>query len=89
MASKFSAELESIMMDRLEVSPDEHINVRIFLEKDSIIEKVTIELESNGLVIADIEEGPDVIIKGNIEIKNLTEIEAIKEVERIEYDRSI
>jgi hypothetical protein len=50
---------------------------------------VTIELESNGLIITDIEEGPDVIIKGNIAIRNLIEIEAVAEVDRIEYERSI
>ena len=89
MASKFSAELESIIMDKLEIAPDERIDVRIFLDKDSILEKVTIQLESEGLVITNVEEGPDVIIKGNIAVKNLAEIEPVAEVNRIEHDRSL
>ncbi len=89
MASKFSAELESVIMDKLKTSPDERIDVRIFLDKDSILEKVTIELESNGLIITDVEEGPDVIIRGNVKVSNLIEIEAVPEVERIEHDHSL
>jgi hypothetical protein len=89
MASKFSAELESVIMNKLETAPDERIDVRVFLDKESILEKVTIELESNGLIITDVEEGPDVIIRGNVKVSNLIEIEAVSEVERIEHDHSL
>ncbi len=76
-------------MDKLEISPDECIDIRIFLKEDAILEKVTIQLESEGMVITDIEEGPDVMVKGSIAVKNLTEIEAVPEVDRIEYDRDL
>jgi hypothetical protein len=89
MASKFSAELESVIMNKLETAPDERIDVRVFLDKESILEKVTIELESNGLIITDVEEGPDVIIRGNVKVSNLIKIEAVSEVERIEHDHSL
>lgn len=89
MASKFSAELEPIIMDKLKIAPDDLINVRIYLEQDSILEKVTLDLETNGLVITDIQEGPDVIIRGNAAIKNLSKIEAVTEVDRIEHDHPL
>jgi hypothetical protein len=89
MASKFSAELEPIIMDKLKIAPDDRIDIRMFLEKDSILEKVTLELEANGLVITDIQEGPDVIIRGNSAIKDLSKIEAVAEVDRIEHDHPL
>lgn len=89
MASKFSAELEPIIMDKLKIAPDDLINVRIYLEQDSILEKVTLDLETNGLVITDIQEGPDVIIRGNAAIKDLSKIEAVTEVDRIEHDHPL
>jgi hypothetical protein len=89
MASKFSAELEPIIMDKLKIAPDDLINIRIFLEKDSILEKVILELEAKGLAITDTQEGPDVIIRGNTAIKNLSKIEAVSEVDRIEHDHPL
>jgi hypothetical protein len=61
----------------------------MFLEKDSLLEKVTLELEANGLIITDIQEGPDVIIRGNSTIKDLSKIEAVAEVDRIEHDHPL
>jgi len=87
-ASKFSAELTSIVTDKLQIAPDERINVRILLEEDAILEKVTAELEVKGLTIKCVSEGPDVLITGNIMVENLPEINGIAEVNRIEYDRS-
>jgi hypothetical protein len=85
-ASKFSAELTSIATDKLQIAPDEDINVIIFLEKDSILEKVTAELEAKGLKIRDVIEGPDVLVKGSIKVEELPEINAVAEVDKIEYD---
>lgn len=89
MASKFSAELEPIITDKLKIAPDDLIDIRIFLEKDSTLEKVTLELEASGLVVTDIQEGPDVIIRGNAAIKDLSRIEAVAEVDRIEHDHPL
>lgn len=50
-ASKFSAELTSVIMNKLQVAPDDYIDVRVFLEQDSILEKVTSELEAKRLKI--------------------------------------
>lgn len=85
-ASKFSAELTSIVADKLQIAPDDRINVRIFLEEDAILEKVTAELEVKGLTIRDVSEGPDVLVMGSIAVKNLPEINAVAEVDRIEYN---
>jgi hypothetical protein len=86
-ASKFSAELTSIVTDKLQIAPDKDINVIVFLEEDSILEKVTVELEAKGLKIRDIIEGPDVLVKGSIKVEKLPEINAVAEVDKIEYDR--
>jgi len=50
-ASKFSAELTSVVMNKLQIAPDDYIDVRVFLEQDSILEKVTSELEAKRLKI--------------------------------------
>ncbi|AKB80833.1 hypothetical protein MSBR3_0255 [Methanosarcina barkeri 3] len=76
-------------MDKLKIAPDDRIDIRMFLEKDSILEKVILELEANGLVITDIQEGPDVIIRGNSAINDLYKIEAVAEVDRIEHDHPL
>lgn len=87
-ASKFSAELTSIVTDKLQIAPDKDIAVIIFLEEDVILEKVTAELEAKGLKIRDLIEGPDVLVKGSIKVEELPELNAVAEVDRIEYDRS-
>ncbi len=87
-ASKFSAELTSIVTDKRQIAPDERINVQIFLEEDAILEKVIAELEVKGLTIKNVQEGPDVLITGSVTVENLPEINAVAEVDRIEYDRS-
>ncbi|HWR25398.1 MAG TPA: hypothetical protein VN278_04095 [Methanosarcina sp.] len=88
-ASKFSAELTSIVTDKLQISPDECVDVIVFLEEDAILEKVIAELEAKGLRIRTVNEGPDVLIKGSIEVERLLELNAVAEVYRIEYNRSI
>lgn len=85
-ASKFSAELTSVVTDKLQIAPDDLIDVRIFLEEDAILEKVTAELEAKGLKIRDIIEGPDVLVTGSIAVKSLYGINAVAEVDRIEHD---
>ncbi|RXA19603.1 hypothetical protein EQO05_08350 [Methanosarcina sp. MSH10X1] len=85
-ASKFSAELTSVVTDKLQIAPDDYIDVRIYLEPDVILEKVNAELEAKGLRIRTIIEGPDVLVKGSIAVKDLHEINAVAEVDRIEHD---
>ena len=38
-ATKYSAELTSVVMNKLQTAPDDYIDVRVFLEPDSILEK--------------------------------------------------
>jgi ACT domain-containing protein len=85
-ASKFSAELTSVVTDKLKTAPDEYIDVRIFLEQDAILEKVTAELDSKGLKIRNVIEGPDVLVTGSIAVENLYKINTVAEVDRIEHD---
>jgi len=85
-ASKFSAELTSVVTDKLQIAPDDYIDVRIFLEQDAILEKVTAELEAKGLKIRNVIQGPDVLVAGSIAAKYLHEINAVAEVDRIEHD---
>jgi len=88
-SSKFSAELTSIVKDKLQIAPDERISIRVFLEDDAILEKVTAELDAKGMEINNVEEGPDVLVTGAILVKDLPDINAITEVDRVEYDRSV
>lgn len=88
-SSKLSAELTSIVRDKLEMGPQERINVRVLLDKDVTLEKVVAELEGRGLAIKDIQEGPDVVITGMLEVRNINEINSISEVDKIEYDRTV
>jgi hypothetical protein len=87
--SKFSAELTSVVKDKLEIAPDDYIEVRIFLEQDAILEKVSAELKTKGLKIRNIIEGPDVLVTGSIAVKNLNGINAVAEVDRIEHDHPL
>lgn len=88
-SSKLSAELTSIVRDKLELGPEEHVNIRVLLEDDVIIEKVAIELEGKGLKIKNIQEGPDVVITGTLAVQHIPEINSISEVDKVEYDRSL
>ncbi|MDQ1276468.1 MAG: hypothetical protein QG610_2046, partial [Euryarchaeota archaeon] len=88
-SSKLSAELTSIVRDKLELGPEEHVNIRVLLEEDAIIEKVTAELEGKGLKIKNIQEGPDVVITGALAVQNIPAINSISEVDKVEYDRSL
>lgn len=88
-SSKLSAELTSIVRDKLELGPEERVNVRVLLEEDAIIEKVTAELEGKGLKIKNIQEGPDVVITGALAVQNIPAINSISEVDKVEYDRSL
>jgi ACT domain-containing protein len=87
-SSKLSAELTSIVRDKLELGSEERVSVRVLLEEDAILEKVTVDLEGNGLKIKDIQEGPDVVITGTLAVQNIPAITSVSEVDRIEYDRS-
>lgn len=87
-ASKFSAELTSIVTDKLQIAPDEPISVSVLLEDDAIFEKVTSELEMRGMRIKNITEGPDVLVTGIIAVEKINKLNEISEVERIEYIRS-
>jgi hypothetical protein len=87
-SSKLSAELTSIVKDKLQLGSEERVNVRVFLEEGAILEKVTIDLEGNGLTIKDVQEGPDVAITGTLAVQNLPAITSVSEVDKIEYDRS-
>lgn len=87
-SSKLSAELTSIVRDKLELGIEETVNVRVILEEDAIIEKVAVELEGKGLKIKNIQEGPDVVISGTLAVQNITAINSVSEVDKIEYDRS-
>jgi hypothetical protein len=88
-SSKFSAELTSIVKDKLQIAPDEKISIRVFLEDDAILEKVTAELDAKGMKIKNVDEGPDVLVMGSILVKDLPDINAIAEVDKVEYDRSV
>jgi hypothetical protein len=88
-ASKFSAELTSVVMDKLQIAPDDYIDVRVFLEQDAVLEKVTAELEAKGLRIRNVIEGPDVLVTGSIAVKDLNQINAVAEVDRIEHDHPL
>ena len=88
-SSKLSAELTSIVKDKLELGPEERINVRVLLEEDAILEKVAIELEGRGLKIKNVQEGPDVVITGTLAVQNINAINSISEVDKVEYDRSV
>jgi hypothetical protein len=44
---------------QLQIAPCEPINVRILLEEDAILEKVTDELKAKGLKIKNVDEDPD------------------------------
>ena len=85
--SKFSAQLTSIVTDKRQISPEERIDVKVFLEEAAVLEKVVAELEIKGLKIKSIEEGPNVMVTGNIAVKDITGINAVAEVDRVEYDR--
>ncbi len=87
-SSKLSAELTSIVRDKLELGPEERVSVRVLLEEDTILEKVAVELEGKGLVIKNIQEGPDVIITVTLAVQNIPAINSISEVDKVEYDRS-
>ncbi|MDY9925551.1 hypothetical protein [Methanosarcina sp.] len=86
-SSKLSAELTSIVKNKLELGSEERVNVRVLLEQDAILEKVTVALEGSGLKIKDIQEGPDVVITGTLAIQNISAITSVPEVDKIEYDR--
>ena len=88
-ATKYSAELTSVVTNKLQIAPDDYIDVRIFLEPDSILEKVSAELEAKGMKIRTIIEGPDVKVRGSIAVKNLNDINAVAEVDRIEHDHAL
>lgn len=88
-SSKLSAELTSIVKDKLELGPEEHVNVRVLLEEDAILEKVAVELEGKGLKIRSVQEGPDVVITGTLAVQNIHAINSISEVDKVEYDRSV
>ena len=87
-SSKLSAELTSIVKNKLELGSEERVNVKVLLEQNAILEKVTIALEGNGLKIKDIQEGPDVVITGTLAVQNIPAITSVPEVDKIEYDRS-
>ncbi|WP_440946883.1 hypothetical protein ACSAZL_00885 [Methanosarcina sp. T3] len=87
-SSKLSAELTSIVRDKLEMGSKEPINVKVLLEKEAVLEKVTLELEAKGLRINNVEEGPNVVITGALEVQNVPAINSVSEVDKIEYDRS-
>lgn len=88
-SSKLSAELTSIVRDKLELGPEERVDVRVLLEEDAILEKVAIELEGKGLKIKNIQEGPDVVITGELAVQNIPAINSVSEVDKIEYDRGL
>lgn len=88
-SSKLSAELTSIVKDKLELGPEEHVNVRVLLEEDAILEKVAVELEGKGLKIRSVQEGPDVVITGTLAVQKIHAINSISEVDKVEYDRSV
>ncbi|WP_410507729.1 hypothetical protein RSJ42_13090 [Methanosarcina hadiensis] len=88
-SSKLSAELTSIVKDKLELGPEERVNVRVLLEEDAILEKVAIELEGSGFKIKNVQEGPDVVITGTLAVQNINAINSISEVDKVEYDRSV
>lgn len=88
-SSKLSAELTLIVRDKLELGPEERVNVRILLEEDAILEKVTVELKGKGLKIKSIQEGPDVVVTGVLPVRNITAINSVSEVDKVEYDRSL
>lgn len=88
-SSKLSAELTSIVKDKLELGPEERVNVRVLLEEDAILEKVAVELEGKGLKIRSVQEGPDVVITGTLAVKNIPSINSVSEVDKVEYDRSV
>ena len=58
-------------------------------EYGSILEKVSAELEAKGMKIRTIIEGPDVQVRGSIAVKNLNDINAVAEVDRIEHDHAL
>ncbi|MPM87424.1 hypothetical protein SDC9_134520 [bioreactor metagenome] len=87
-ASKLSAELTSIVHDKLEIGSEEPINVKVILEEDAILEKVIPEMEVKGLKIKNVQEGPDVVITGTLEVRNVPAINSVSEVDKVEYDRS-
>ncbi len=87
--SKFSAELTSVVTDKLQIAPDDYIDVRIYLEPDAILEKVSAELKTKGMKIRNIIEGPDVLVTGSIAVKNLNAVNAVAEVDRIEHDHPL
>ncbi len=88
-SSKLSAELTSIVRDKLELGPEERVNVRVLLEEDAILEKVAVELEGKGLKIKNIQEGPDVVITGMLAVQNIPAINSVSEVDKIEYNRGL
>lgn len=88
-SSKLSAELTSIVRDKLELGPEEFVNIRVFIEEDAILEKLAIELERKGFKIKNIQEGPDVIITGTLPVQNIPAINSVSDVDKVEYDRSI
>ena len=81
-ATKYSAELTSVVTNKLQIAPDDYIDVRI-------LEKVSAELEAKGMKIRTIIEGPDVQVRGSIAVKNLNDINAVAEVDRIEHDHAL
>lgn len=87
-ASKLSAELTSIVHDKLEIGSEEPIGIRVILEKDAILEKVIPELEVKGLKIKNVKEGPDVVITGTLTAEKIPAINSVSEVDKVEYDRS-
>lgn len=87
-SSKLSAELTSIIRDKLELGPEERVNIRVLLEEDAILEKVTVELEGKGLEIKNVQEGPDFVITGMLAVKDIPAINSISEVNKVDYDRS-
>ncbi|AKB77105.1 hypothetical protein MSHOH_0622 [Methanosarcina horonobensis HB-1 = JCM 15518] len=87
-SSKLSAELTSMVKDKLEMGSEESIDIKVILEKDAVLEKVILELEGKGLKIRDIQEGPDVVITGTLAVQNIPAINSVSEVDKVEYDRS-
>jgi ACT domain-containing protein len=86
-SSKLSAELISIVRDKLELGPEERVNVRVFPEGDAVLERVSVELEGKGLTIKNIQEGPNVAITGTLAVQNVPGINSVSEANKVEYYR--
>ena len=88
-SSKLSAELTSIVRDKLELGPEEFVNIRVFIEEDAILEKLAIELERKGFKIKNIQEGPDIVITGTLPVQKTPAVNNVSEMNKVKYDRSV